>query len=124
MIKSMLFAGAGGFIGTCLRFLTNKFCATFWNNPFPLATFIVNIAGCFLLGLLIGWLRRAGLVTSDLNAFFVVGLCGGLTTFSTFSLEILSLGNLSQWIPMALYIALSIIVGLILMQTGIFITGE
>lgn len=51
MIKSMLIAGCGGFVGTCGRFLVGKWCSGIFHGPFPMGTFMVNLIGCFLIGL-------------------------------------------------------------------------
>lgn len=59
MIKMMLIAGAGGFVGTCGRFLIGKWSAGMYHGAFPMGTFLVNIIGCFIIGLLFGLLEKA-----------------------------------------------------------------
>ena len=56
MIKAMLIAGAGGFVGTCGRYLVGKWCSGMFHGAFPMGTFMVNIIGCFLIGLFFGLL--------------------------------------------------------------------
>lgn len=119
----MLLAGAGGFIGTSLRFLINRLFLLFYSSPFPLATFLINILGCFCFGLLSGWLGRHGIVSPRLNAFLIVGFCGGFTTFSTFSFETFSLGFGGELLTSMAYIALSVVVGLFAVWAGLQITG-
>lgn len=58
MIKMMLLAGAGGFVGTCGRFLIGKWSSAMFHGAFPMGTFLVNIIGCFVIGLLFGLLEK------------------------------------------------------------------
>ena len=122
MFKLMLMAGAGGFVGTCCRFLINRLFAQFREIPFPLATFIINILGCLAFGILSGWIQKTGILTPKLNALLIVGFCGGFTTFSTFSYETLSLGMNGEVFVSFIYIALSVIIGLFATWLGFTIT--
>ncbi len=65
MIKAMLIAGAGGFVGTCGRYLVGKWCAGMFHGPFPMGTFLVNIIGCFIIGLFFGLLEKAHVMTPE-----------------------------------------------------------
>lgn len=58
MIKAMLIAGAGGFVGTCGRYLIGKWCSGMFHGLFPLGTFMVNIIGCFIIGLFSVFLKK------------------------------------------------------------------
>lgn len=121
MLKTLLIIGLGGAIGSMLRYLTSLFVARYWENHFPLATFITNVIGCFLIGLFIGILEKQQLANSDLKWFLITGFCGGYTTFSTFGYENFNLLQ-SQNSPMAFaYIALSVIMGLIAVWFGLFV---
>ena len=118
----MLMAGLGGFIGTCCRFLTNKFCAVYFPGIFPTATFIVNVLGCFLFGLTFGFLQQQNLLTSRLYYLMAIGFCGGYTTFSTFSNEIYSLSIKGEMAVSVFYLVASVVAGLIAVWAGRWIT--
>lgn len=122
MFKLMLLAGIGGFFGTCCRYLTNRLYLTYFKTTLPLATFTVNILGCLILGIIIGLMNKAGIVSPKINAFLVVGFCGGFTTFSTFSYETFTLGTSGEMLMSLLYVGASIVVGLIAVWLGIQIT--
>lgn len=112
----------GGFFGTCCRYLTNRLYLTYFKTTLPLATFTVNILGCLILGIIIGLMNKAGIVSPKINAFLVVGFCGGFTTFSTFSYETFTLGTSGEMLMSLLYVGASIVVGLIAVWLGIQIT--
>lgn len=121
MLKTLLIIGLGGAIGSMLRHLTSLFVARYWENHFPLATFLTNVVGCFLIGLFIGFLEKQQLANSDLKWFLITGFCGGYTTFSTFGYENFNLlQNQNMGIAFA-YIASSVIIGLMAVWFGLFV---
>ncbi len=84
---SCLCVGAGGMAGAMLRYLAGTLIHS---EGFPFATFFINIMGSVVIGFIIGASERAGL-SPNVILFFKTGLCGGFTTFSTFSAEVLDL---------------------------------
>lgn len=123
MWRMMLLTGFGGFIGTCCRFLVNRLFALFYKAPFPLATFLINIVGCLLFGLIVGWLNRYGMVNQKVYSFLIVGFCGGFTTFSTFSFESLKLMGNGEMLVSFSYMGLSVLIGLFATWIGLNLTN-
>lgn len=118
MIKSMIIAGCGGFVGTCGRFLIAKLSSAMFHGSFPIGTFLVNIIGCFIIGLLFGLLEKAHVMTPGENVLLITGFCGGFTTFSTFADDMWELGSKGDWGTFAAYLAASVIIGILLVWAG------
>ena len=118
MIKMMLLAGTGGFLGTCLRFLTGRLCTALGATLFPWATLVVNVVGSFVIGVLFGAAERTSLITTAMNALLITGFCGGFTTFSSFSHDMLGLIEQRQYLYFALYTLLSFVLGLVMVWAG------
>lgn len=118
MVKSLLIVGIGGFIGTVVRFVITRYFQYNGSSVFPWSTFIVNIAGCLLIGLIYGITEKGEFLSSDVRLFFTVGICGGFTTFSTFSNDSFLLVQEQEWFRLALYTSLSVFLGLMAVYLG------
>lgn len=114
----MLIAGCGGFIGTCGRYLVGRWCSAMFHGSFPFGTFIVNVVGCFIIGLLFGLLEKGNILSANENALLITGFCGGFTTFSTFANDMWTLGAKGDWLTSAIYLCLSIIIGISMVCGG------
>ncbi len=121
MIKELLYVGAGGALGSILRYVVSLAVKS-GGTGFPWATFTVNIVGCLVIGLLFGLTGRNPNFSSHLNLLLAVGLCGGFTTFSTFSKECLQLLQTGQHWTCALYIIGSIVLGVTATAIGYILT--
>ncbi len=122
MIKLILAVAVGGAAGTLVRFATGTWIAANWPQHFSLGTFLVNIVGCLLIGLLYGFFLMRPELPIELRAGLIVGFLGGLTTFSSFSLDTLRLLESGQ-LPLALgYAALSVFGGLLATWAGLLLT--
>lgn len=107
MLLNCLFVGCGGFIGSVLRYLCNSIkVAPF---EFPLITLGINVVGSFFILFFTGLLAKSVPVDSSLMLFLRVGLCGGFTTFSTFSAETLGLFESGNVVAALLYGILSLV---------------
>ena len=85
-----LMVGCGGFIGASTRYLALAFCTKNFKNPIPYGTLIVNVIGAILIGFVVQ-LSLVNIVSPKIKLFITTGIFGGLTTFSTFSLESINL---------------------------------
>ena len=112
MLRMILIIGTGSFIGGVARFLTSRLIQNLTISSFPLGTFIVNITGCFLIGLFYGLSERGNIMNDELRIFLTVGLCGGFTTFSTFTNENVSLIRDGNFFHFLLYTGLSAFIGI------------
>lgn len=119
MWKSILLVGIGGGAGSIFRFLVSHFSKKYWNGEFPLGTFLVNISGCFLIGILAGYLLKAHNSGTDLRMLLVVGFCGGYTTFSAFALENFELIHSGKITITLFYTLASMILGIVFVWLGI-----
>jgi CrcB protein len=118
MIRQFLLVGAGGAVGSMLRYLTSLLTVKYFTGMFPLATFIANICGCFLIGILMG-MYSSDNSSNHLRLLMVTGFCGGYTTFSTFSYENRLLFNSNNTLLAIGYIFASIGAGLAAVWLGL-----
>jgi CrcB protein len=118
MLKQLLLVGTGGFIGSVARYLVSRLGARIDWFSIPFGTLVVNIVGSLLIGFLIGISEKSPILTVEWRMFLMVGLCGGFTTFSSFTGENLMLLKNGQVLPLLLYTAMSILLGFTAVYIG------
>ncbi len=120
-MKEILIVGLGGGIGSIARFLSQKGAERFLDSSFPLGTFLVNIIGSFVIGVVFALSERGNFLTPEVRLFLTVGICGGFTTFSTFSYDNFNMLSEKLWQFLFLNLAGSIFFGLLAVYLGIII---
>lgn len=118
MLKQLLLIGTGGFIGSVARYLVSRLNTRIEWFAIPIGTLTVNVVGSLLIGFLIGISEKSPILTVEWRMFLMVGLCGGFTTFSSFSGENLVLLKNGQILPLLLYTGLSILLGFAAVYLG------
>lgn len=116
MHLNIIAIGIGAFLGAILRYLLSIYLAT------PYGTLAANIIGGFLAGILLGYFQQHTEIPGWIKLFSTSGFLGGLTTFSTFSVEAIGLINNEQFLQASLYIATSLIFTLSFTWIGLLIT--
>lgn len=122
MLKQLLLVGLGGGIGSMFRYLVSLWAVRRLATDFPLATFLVNITGCLLIGLLVGLSARHHWLDAQMKLLLITGFCGGYTTFSTFSLENWALFESSNYTHLTANIVGSVLLGIAAVWLGLLLS--
>lgn len=117
MTLNYFYVMAGAALGGLLRYVVSDIVQKNSKIIFPVGTLSVNIIGSFLLGLIIFFLGEREIISAEMRLFLTIGLCGGFTTFSTFSYETLMLFQESEF----LYGSLNVVLNVILSLTAIYL---
>lgn len=122
-MNGFLLVGAGGALGAMARYGFAVLVARLWPTTFPLATLLINIIGSIAMGLFVGLMAKLLPANQEeLRLFVAVGIFGGFTTFSSFSLDTIVLIERGELIQAITYVALSVVVCLIGLYLGLLIT--
>jgi CrcB protein len=113
----------GGALGAASRYGISLLAARFWGVHFPWGTLVVNLTGCFFIGLIFAAADRVRFLTPDLRLFLVTGYLGALTTFSTFALETVNAGRVGLTVQPLANVLVNNIGGLALVFLGMKIGG-
>jgi CrcB protein len=120
-MNNIFLIAIGGALGSISRYGCQKWMYYHYPHPFPFGTFVVNVAGSLLIGLLFGLIEKNNFPSPEWRILLITGFCGGYTTFSTFSFETLSLLREGQYVYASLYVLLSVLIGLLAVWAGVFI---
>jgi fluoride exporter len=115
----VLYIAAFGALGCLARYFLSGWVYTVCGRNFPYGTFVVNVVGAFLIGLIMEFSLRSALVSPALRVALTIGFLGGLTTFSTFSLETFRLLEEGQFLVACLNVAMSVLACLACTWLGI-----
>ena len=121
MIKNLLLVALGGGIGSTARYLCQKWFSENYPHPFPWGTFLVNLFGCFLIGIIYAASEKSAALSPQTRLLLITGFCGGFTTFSTFAFENMSLLRSGDFLYFSIYIVASVALGIAGVFAGIVI---
>ncbi len=123
MVK-LLAIGIGGFLGAIARYGLSGLVHRWVGGPFPIGTFAVNIAGCFLIGTLVGFAEQRPGTSPEVQALLGIGFLGSFTTFATFGYETLELVRLGHHRWALLTIVGSVLVGVAAVAVGHYLAAR
>ncbi len=118
MLLNSLFVGLGGFLGSMARYFVYVLVSVNAPGKFPLATLVVNLFGCFCMGLLSSMIEKQYSISHEHLLFLSVGVLGGFTTFSAFGMETVSLIRSNQITLAAVNIVANLGLGLLAVFLG------
>jgi CrcB protein len=117
-VIKILLVGFGGFLGSIARYWVQGVTYRWTGAGFPYGTFVVNIIGCFFIGVVIVLSEERFLIDPEIRIFLAIGLLGGFTTFSSFSYETLALMSGAGYLAAFGNIAANVVIGLAATWTG------
>ena len=112
----LVFIGSG--IGGCLRLFTSEISGKVFSHNYPIGTFLSNFLACLILGLVLGLFESTKVLDVRARLFLATGICGGFSTFSTFSNETMQLLTAQKYTEAVLYVGSSILIGLAAVYGG------
>ena len=122
-MKSFLLVFLGGGLGSGLRYLVT-ITMNQYSKVLPFGTFTVNMLGCLLIGLILGYAQRENTLTSNQTLLLATGFCGGFTTFSAFANENLELIKNGELFNFSVYTIGSVLIGISAVYIGFYLTNR
>jgi CrcB protein len=121
-MNAYLLVALGGAIGSVLRYSSGIAVGHWWREPFPLGTMLINIVGSLAMGLFVGLMARLlPAWQNEARLFFAVGVLGGFTTFSSFSLDAMAMLERGDLLPAAIYVLISVAGGFAGLWLGLWV---
>ncbi len=121
-MKLALVIALGGGLGAVSRHFLNGWVARLLGGDFPWGILVINVLGSLMMGVLVEWMALRGTVSNELRAFLTVGILGGFTTFSSFSLDTWLLIERGQTVSAFAYVALSVGLAIAALAAGLHLT--
>ena len=121
VMKSFILVFIGGGLGSGLRYLISNFMSQY-SKVLPYGTFTVNIIGCLLMGIILGYAQKENALNSSQILLLVTGFCGGFTTFSAFANENLELIKNGEIFNFSVYTIGSFLIGVLAVFIGLYLT--
>ena len=122
-MKSFLLVFLGGGLGSGLRYLVT-ITMNQYSKVLPFGTFTVNMLGCLLIGLILGYAQRENTLTSNQTLLLATGFCGGFTTFSAFANENLELIKNGELFNFSVYTIGSVLIAILAVYIGFYLTNR
>ena len=121
MLRTLLIVGAGGFIGSAMRYLVQILVEKNLTSTFPYGTLAANIAGSFLIGIIYALGEKGDLMSPEWRMFMAVGLCGGFTTFSSFAYNNFTMIRENSFGQLIFNVGGSLFLGLLAVYLGVIL---
>ena len=121
MLRAILLVGLGSAGGGILRYLTGKWVHALIPTQFPLGTMTVNVLGCFIIGLVYCIFSKNSTADANIQLLLATGFCGGFTTFSSFMHDNYAMIENGNFIQVALYTGLSMVLGLLALYFAVYL---
>ena len=122
-MKSFILVFLGGGLGSGLRYLVT-IAMSQYSKVLPFGTFTVNMIGCLLIGLILGYAQKENTLTSNQTLLLATGFCGGFTTFSAFASENLELIKNGELFNFSIYAIGSVFLGIVLILIGYLLVNK
>jgi CrcB protein len=121
MVRTFLLIGLAGGIGSIARLVSQQLAQRYFPLDFPVGTIAVNLLGSFIIGLVYGLADHRTILSAETKLILTAGLCGGFTTFSSFSYETLNLIRTGEVAEALLYIGISLVSGFLAVVAGFYL---